>query len=179
MLGQKGPHSARQAKDREQAQHEPGDDTLAQRNVPPVQLEIEGDGEDDGDDGAEGSAEKGADRVEGGEEDGDQQQDGDDEHADQGLQAGADQGRRARHGAGPVAVEAADDVGRGDEGPRVERDLGQRDDGDEDAHEDGRWPGEARSVENVGRDHFLGAVAEHEDADNGQASVERVLGGRD
>lgn len=153
----------------------------------PEELEVEGDGEDDGDEGAEGGAEEGADRVEGREEDGDDEQDEDDGDADEGAKGGGDEMRSASCGGLGVmvvvvmmvmmvgGVQAAYDVGRGDEWAGVEGDLGQRDDGDEDAHEDGEGLWIARRLEDIGRNGILNAVAEHEDADDGQTGVEDVL----
>lgn len=70
-----------------------------------------------------------------------------------------------------MVVKTAEDVGGGDEGASVEREFGQGDDGDADAHEDGEAFGEAGAPDDVVGDGLADAVAEHEHADDGEAGV--------
>lgn len=181
MLGQKGPDGPQNTQHGKDDQQHTRDDPLPGRHVVPEQLEVERDGEDDRDEGAQRSAEEGAHRVKGREHDGDGEQEEHHKDAHEGPDALGDQGR----GPGGMAVcvlvvvvvmvDAAEDVHGRDDGTGVEGDLGQGDDGDEDAHDDAHALGVSCRLEDVGRDGVLDAIAKHEQADDGQASVQDVL----
>lgn len=76
-----------------------------------------------------------------------------------------------------LEMETKYDVDRGDEGPRAERDLGERNDGDADAHEDREAGREAVGPENVGCDGVADAVSKHENTNDGQTGIQNVLQG--
>ena len=61
-------------------------------------------------------------------------------------------------------VQTEQDFEGGDDGARVEWDLGERDDGDEGAHEEGQNLGVAGLEQDVGGDFVADHVAEHEQA---------------
>ena len=61
-------------------------------------------------------------------------------------------------------MDAGDDLEHVDDGPSVEGNLGERDDGDEGAHERRQGFGVTCGSENVGRDFIADAVAEHENS---------------
>lgn len=75
-----------------------------------------------------------------------------------------------------VFVDTAEDIHCRDDGSGVEGDLGQGDDGDEDAHDDVHALGVSCCLEDVGCDGVFDAIAKHEQADDGQASIQDVLG---
>lgn len=72
-------------------------------------------------------------------------------------------------------MNAGEDVSGGDERARVEGYLGERDDGDTYAHENGKSARVAARLENVRGNGVLDAVTEHEDTDYGKTCVEDVL----
>jgi hypothetical protein len=74
-----------------------------------------------------------------------------------------------------TVVEAQEHLDRGHDRTRVERDLGQRDDGDAHAHEEGQGAWVAGFEEDVGGDLVADVVAEHEKAGDGGGCVEEVL----
>lgn len=68
-------------------------------------------------------------------------------------------------------MEAAENIGCRDEGASIERQLGEGNDGDADAHKDGQAFGEARAPDDVGSDGLSDTITEHEDANDGEAGV--------
>ena len=70
---------------------------------------------------------------------------------------------------------AAEYVGGRDERPEVEGDFGEWDDGNKYAHEDSQGFGVSRRPEDVGGDGIRDTVAEHEDANYGEACVQHIL----
>lgn len=73
-------------------------------------------------------------------------------------------------------VDTADDIQCRDDGTSVERNLGQRDDGDEDAHDDLQSVGISLGLQNVGGNGIFDTVTKHEQTNYGQAGVDQVLG---
>nr|POE65203.1 hypothetical protein CFP56_34870 [Quercus suber] len=139
------------------------------------ELEVEGTGQDDADGEAGDGAEQAHDGVELGDEDGEEDEDdgGEDAHGrleDAAGEAGeAGEGGVGGEGAG---VEAEEELEGADDGPRIERDLGERDDGDADDEEVADAFRVAWAGEDVARDLVLDAIAEHEDARDGHEEVE-------
>ena len=79
-----------------------------------------------------------------------------------------------------LVVDAADQLDGVNDGPGVERDLGEGDNGDEGTHEGCEGFGIARCSEDVGGDGLADVIAKHEDASNSGRSIEQVLNrGRD
>ena len=74
-------------------------------------------------------------------------------------------------------MQAQQDLDGGHNGAGVERDLGQWDDADAQAHEQGQGARVARLNEDVGRNLVAHIIAEHEQAGYGSDGVEDVLGG--
>lgn len=72
-------------------------------------------------------------------------------------------------------VDTTDDVQSCDDRTGVERNLGQRDDGNEDAHYNLQSIGVALGLENVGGDGILDTITEHEHTNYGQAGIDKVL----
>jgi hypothetical protein len=72
-------------------------------------------------------------------------------------------------------VDASKDISCGDERTGVQGYLGKRDNGDADAHEDGKNLGIATRFENVGGYGVSDTVTKHEDADDSEAGVQDVL----
>ena len=69
----------------------------------------------------------------------------------------------------------ADDIESRDDVTGIQRDLGQWDDGNEDAHHDRETFRVSRRLENVGSNSFANSVAKHEYTDDGKASIQHVL----
>lgn len=63
----------------------------------------------------------------------------------------------------------------GNNGSSVERNLGQGNDGNEDAEQEVEGTGVAARLEDVGRDLIHDTVAVHQQTDNGRESVQEVL----
>lgn len=74
-----------------------------------------------------------------------------------------------------IMVDATHDICRRDNRASVQRDFGQWDDGNEDAHDDSERLGVARRPENVGCDGIPNAVTKHEKANDSQAGIYHVL----
>jgi hypothetical protein len=74
MLRQECPNGSKCTQDGKHNEEYGRDGLFPESNILPVQLQVEGDGQDDGDEGAERSAEERTHGVEGWEDDGDEQQ---------------------------------------------------------------------------------------------------------
>jgi hypothetical protein len=72
-------------------------------------------------------------------------------------------------------VDTADDIQSCDNRTSVQGDLGQGDDGNENAHDDLQSIGVALRLQNVGGDSILDTITEHEQTNYGQAGIYQVL----
>jgi hypothetical protein len=79
---------------------------------------------------------------------------------------------RERHA---LLVQTQQHLERGNNGPSIERDLGERDDGDAQAHEKSQSAGVAGLHEDIGGDFVADRVAEHEQACDGCCCIEDPL----
>lgn len=74
-----------------------------------------------------------------------------------------------------IFVNPTHNISCGDERPGVQRNLCERNDGDENTHDHGERLGIARHSKNVGCDSLLDAIPKHENANDSQTGVEDVL----
>lgn len=74
-----------------------------------------------------------------------------------------------------VVADAKDQFDSVDDGTGIERNLGERYDGNEDTHQSCEGLGVTGRSEDVGGDGIADVIAEHEDAGYGCGGVEKIL----
>nr|POE61859.1 hypothetical protein CFP56_73163 [Quercus suber] len=128
------------------------------------ELEMKRAGQDDADGKAGDSAKQAHDGVELGDEDGEDDEDDGGKDADGGFEDAAGEARKAGEGGvgGEGArIEAEEDFDGANDGPRIEWDLGERDDGHANNEEVADAFRVALGGEDVAGDFILDAIAEH------------------
>jgi len=168
-LREEGPHRPDDGKDKADRDQEVVEQSLAHADLAPEDLEVEQQRQDNTDGEAQGGSHECHDAIELREGDGDGDERDDDEDPDSDLEDAArvpGQAGEARRAGEGLWIEPRENLDGRDDGPGIERNFGQRDDGNAYTHDyrEGAWV--SGSLDEIGRDFCHDAVTKHEDSHN-------------